>query len=174
MAKLIKKDKCKFKQGHIVKKGKVIGLPFAVWLQLNKFELMIQEYWHLRKQPAYQPAPSMDGFERKSMFGNDRPYVEMPDTPTTDKRVGEALAFMAEADAVSDAKMVNQVIDDFGALIDWCNSEEFIEGDCLNVIDTPEIGNPLELDADEIAFVIEKMVTVPAIKGGKFVRIEED
>ena len=161
MAKLIKKSKCTFEEGHIIKKNKVVGIPEIVWLQLNKLELVAQQYMYLKGQPEYQAGPSLDGFERRSALKSDRPYVEKPDTPVIDERVAQAMAFIEETDAVNDAMKVNEIIDEYGELIDWCNAFKFIEGNCTKPIDTPELGNPLELAAYDIVNIIKIIVSSP-------------
>lgn len=161
MAKLIKKSKCEFEYGIITKKNKQVGIPYCVWCQLNKLELMFQQYTYLKTQPEYQAGPSLDGFERKSLIKSDRPYVSLPDTPTIDKRVNEAMAFIKETDEMNDAVKVNELIDDFGALIDWCSNEKFIEGECYKIIDTPMIGNPLEIKPEAIVVLLKLIVSSP-------------
>jgi len=163
MAKLIKKSKCTFEEGYIIKNGKQIGLPFIVWAQLNELEIMMQEHAYLKAQPTYQPGPSLEGFERKSAFTKDRPYVDAPDTPVTDKRVAEALAFIDESEKVENAATVNNAIDKFGALIDWAASKKFIEDDCYTRIDTPSLGNPLELTPEAIVSVLRVLIEDPAV-----------
>lgn len=166
MAKLIKKDKCKFEAGIIVKKNKQIGLPYNVWCQLNKLEVMLQQYMYLKGQPAYCKGPSLNGFERETALTSDRPYVNKPETPTIDRRMKEALEFMEETDAVNDAQEINSAIDDFGALIDWCAAKKFIEGDCYKLIDTPQIGNPLALGENDIVRLLTILVKDPVVIAG--------
>lgn len=163
MAKLIKKDKCKFEAGIIVKKNKQIGIPYEVWCQLNKLELIVQQYMYLHGQPEYQAGPSLEGFVRQSALESERPYIKAPETPVMDKRVAEAMEFVSEVDAVNSANEINQIIDEYGALIDWCNAEKFIEGDCYKLIDTPQLGNPLFLDAKNIARIIKLIVDSPIV-----------
>ena len=161
MAKLIKKSKCKFEQGIIVKKNQQIGIPHTVWMQLNKLELIAQQYSYMRAQPAYQPGPSLDGFERESLMETDRPYVDVPDTPVTDKRVAEAMKFMEEADEVSNAKEINGAIDEYGALVDWLGCDKFLEGECFKKIDTPFLGDPLHLTPEAVRDLIALIVNNP-------------
>lgn len=163
MPKLIKKSKCSFENGHVIKKNKVIGIPTAVYLQLNKLEVMIQQWRYLSIQDSYRPGPSLEGWERKSALVADRPYVDIPNTPVTDKRMEEAIAFMAEADAVSTAHDINKMIDNFGELIDWCANDKFIEGDCINSIDLYELGNPLKLTPDNISLILATIAGNPAL-----------
>jgi len=163
MAKLIKKSKCSFEAGHIIKKGEVVGIPQVVWMQLNKLEVIYQQYCYLKKQPAYQPGPSLDDFKRQSSLTSDRPYVETPETPVTDKRVAEAMAFMEETDKTCNACKVNEVIDEYGDLIDWLNADKFIEGNCYSAIDTPFLGNPLELDDASVVKIISMIIESPIV-----------
>lgn len=163
MAKLIKKSKCKFEAGIIVKKNKQIGIPYCVWCQINKLELMLQQYNYLKQQPSYQAGPTLEGFKRESALKVDRPYIDTPDTPTIDKRVEEAMRFMSETDRVNEAVDTNKAIDDFGELVDWCASDKFIEGDCYKIIDTPMLGNPLELEPTEVAAALKILVCAPVV-----------
>lgn len=163
MSKLIKKSKCSFEAGHIVKKNELIGIPPVVHMQMYKLELMVQQAEYLKAQPNGCASPSLEGFVRKTTLAAERPYVEMPDTPVTDKRVAEAMEFMAEADAVNDTHVINKTIDDFGALIDWCAADKFVEGVCVLPIDLPELGNPLELTPDKVVKFITDLVVEPAV-----------
>lgn len=163
MAKLIKKSKCEFEAGCIVKEDELIGIPKVVHLQLNKLELMMQQYSYLKDQPAYNAGPSLDGFERQSVLASERPYVEAPETPVTDKLIAEAMAFMKEADKVSNAADVNTAIDNFGALVDWCATDKFIEGDCYDKLDLYMLGNPLELTVDDIVNILKCIVESPIV-----------
>ena len=161
MAKLINKDKCEFINGSIIKKNEQIGISTIVWMQLNKLEVIMQQYMYLKGQPAYCAGPSLEGFERKTILDNGMPYIKAPDTPVTDKRVAEAMQFMAEADAINDAEKINSLIDDYAELIRWCNADKFIEGDCYKLIDTPELGDPLMLNGDDIVKCLTVLVKNP-------------
>ncbi len=156
--KLIKKSKCKFDHGYIVKDGEIIGIPENVWLQLNKLEIMVQQYYYLRDQGPARRGPSLEGFVRKSDIKPDRPYIDAPDTPVTDKRVAEAMEFMREVDCVNKTDEVNEAIDAFGALIDWLSDNKFVEGTCTQPIDTFMLGNPLMLSPNGVVSFIEMMV----------------
>ena len=163
MAKLIKKSKCKFEAGHIVCKNKLVGIPNTVWYQLNKLELIAQQFDYLVMQPKYQAGPSLEGFERKSALTSKRPYVSEPDTPVTDKRVKEAMAFMDEMDSMNDVKEINDAIDEYGVLIDWLASDKFIAGDCYKPIDTPLLGSPLDLVPEDVVAIIKTIVKNPIV-----------
>lgn len=165
MAKLIKKSKCKFEAGQIVKGSELIGIPWNVHSQLMLLETMVQQHDYIAAQPKYQPAPTLDGFELKSALKPGRPYFDKPDTPTVDKRTEEALAYMAEVDQVNEAEYLNKWIDRFGALIDWLAADKFVEGDCTEKIDTPVLGNPLELTPDEVAAIIAHITNPDILMG---------
>lgn len=166
MAKLIKKSKCTFEAGHIVKKNELVGIPYAVWAQLNKLELVVQQLNYLRDQPAFCAGPSLEGFERQSALANKRPYIDTPKMPVTDRRVAEAMEFMREVDSLNDAVHVNELIDEYGELIDWCDSDKFVEGDCCKPIDTWTLGNPLLLTGKEVAHIIQYLIENPVVVEG--------
>lgn len=161
MTKLIKKKDCKFKHCQIVKGDELIGIPTNVWLQLNRLETMYQQFCYLKKQPSHQAGPSLEGFMRKSMVEDNMPYIDAPETPVTDARVKEAMAFMAEVDAVSNAADANKMLDRNKDLVLWCDNKKFVEGNCLEPIDTPFLGNPLELKGKHIAKLLMKMASSP-------------
>lgn len=159
--KLIKKNKCSFENGYIVKKDKLVGIPSIVWYQLEKLEVMYQQYAYLKAQQSYTPGPSLDGFVRTRALGTKLPYAPVPDTPVMDRRVEEAMAFMDEVDAIDNAKKLNDAIENFRELIDWCASEKFVEGNRYDPIDTFALGNPLKLTADNVAYVLSLIVNDP-------------
>lgn len=163
MTKLIDKTRCTFENNRIVCEDEVVGIPVDVALQLHKLELMVQQYDYLKGQPEYAPAPSLDGFERKTSVGKDRPYVAAPDTPVTDNRVQEAMAFMAEVDKVNEAADVNNMIDRFGKLIDWLAVPKFVEGSFTGIIDTPVLGSPLELTPGDVATILSNIILHPVV-----------
>lgn len=163
MTKLINKTDCTFESNRVVCEGEIVGLPVDVVMQLHKLELMVQQYDYLKAQPKYAPAPSLDGFERKTSVGKDRPYVNVPDTPITDSRVDLAMKFMAEVDKVNEAADVNNMIDRFGALIDWLAVPKFVEGSYTGNIDTPVLGSPLELTPGKVATILSQIIMHPVI-----------
>lgn len=158
--KMIKKDKCKFENGFVCKGSKIIGLPADVALQIQKLELMIQQYEYLASQPAPRPMPSLDGF--KFNDGLPKPmHFDRPDTPTMDARVAEAMAFCEEVEEVDNAIEVNKMIDRFTALINWCNADKFVAGDYVSPLRCPRIGDPLKLTEDQIVGTLLDMVIHP-------------
>ena len=159
MAKFVKKDKLTMKQGRIVtkKKGKVVGLPHDVFYQLSMLELAAQKLDYLIDQPDAQEAPSLAGFKKKSIFMN--PEIDIKSgTPHLDKKIEEAKAIMDEIDLLSDKETIEDILHCFTALIRWCSEDEFVPGDCYLPIDTPVLGNVLELDEDYVLGLVSKIV----------------
>lgn len=161
MTKLINKADCKFEAGHIVKDDELIGISRPVYYQLNELELIVQQHKFLAAQPKHSPAPSLNGFVRKTSLRSDRPYVKQGKTPVTDAREKEALKFMAECDEKNDVDKINATIDRFGELVDWCAGDKFVEGLIVEPLDLVELGNPLELKPEKIVEIISEVVKNP-------------
>lgn len=159
MSKLIRKESIIFENGRFYHKDEEVNIEGAVAAQLNKLELMVQQYQYLEEQEPYSAGPSLAGFERKTAIGTDRPYIDAPETPVLDKRAEEAKAFMEEIDSMTDAKEVNRQIDAFGELIDWCAKAKVptYEGLYAPIVDTPVLGNPLELTTDTVVEWLTKL-----------------
>jgi hypothetical protein len=103
---------------------------------------------YLKDQPEATPAPSMDGFKRRSVCDIEVPHV-VANTPTIDKRIEEAMAFAEEADDAYIAEKANAVFGYLVNLIDFVNSETVFvnyEYDEPLMFDTPVLGNPFEWD----------------------------
>ena len=165
MPKLIKKKDCKFKAGQIVCGDEVVGIPHQVWYQLNKLELMWQQYSYLKRQPKYQKVPSLDGFVRQSALKSKMPYIEVIDTPVTDKRFEESMKFMAEQEQIAAAAETNEMLDKFQSLVIWLDGKRFVEGDCIDPIDTPFLGNPLMLEPEAVSTVLLMIAESPIDMG---------
>lgn len=163
MAKLIKKNKCEFVDGHIVKKNEIIGLPYEVTILLRKLELTVQQWQYLRAQPEARPMPSLGGFEFRSRLHANDYHVDRPDTPTMDARVAEAMSFCEEADRVSDVRELNRLIDQYEPLLRWCDADKFVPGRDETELDLAELGDPLLLEPGDIVTMLEMMVNHPAV-----------
>lgn len=159
MSKLISKKQMIYENGRFYHKDLEVHIEGAVAAQLNKLELMVQQFEYLEEQAPYSAGPSLAGFERKTAIGTNRPYVEVPETPTLDKRAEEAKAFMEEIDAASDAKEINRQIDAFGELIDWCSKVKVptYDGTYSPIVDTPVLGDPLDLKAETVVEWLTKL-----------------
>ena len=98
MTKMFKKSKLSYKNGYIVKDGKVIGISNAIVAALNKLEREYQEWLH--DQGKVLPMPiDEDPFEFETEHGKVYPKVSV-DTPALDKKAAETLKIMEELDNV--------------------------------------------------------------------------
>ena len=154
MIKFVKKNKLQFVNGFICdKKGNVLGGFEEVARLANNIEDEVQQQAYLKAQPEAIPMPSLDGFVRESINKVSMPTVGMPETPVTDARIEEALAFAHEMQNVHDAKEINELFEKCEALYKFVNADVVpIDTDPasedlgLNLFDTPTLGNPLDWD----------------------------
>ena len=164
MAKFINKSDCVWDNGYVVNGDEIVNIPFAVAMQARALDIMLQQYRHLKKQPTYVPAPSLDDFKAQHIYDGNRPYLEMPDTPVTDKRVAESMAFLDECHREATVKEVNAAIDKFGLLVDWLDSDKILVDDtatCSNRFDTPALGDMLELSSEDVVSILLTIAESP-------------
>ena len=157
--KYMKKSKLQVIDGMICnKKGEVLGINPEYAELFNELETKIQEKHYLDAQPEATPMPSLDGFVRKHAHGNiELPLIQVAETPTIDKRIEEAMAFAEEMEDVHTAEQANKLYMDYALLFDFVENEKILvntEAIVPYEIDTPEIGNVLELDKDKLATLI--------------------
>lgn len=135
--------------------GNVITPDFAVIQQANQLETLAQKTKYLAAQPDAQPMPSLDGFKRKSIMDNTIPKFKVS-TPHLDFASDEAMRIMDEIDDANTANAANKMLEDFGVLLDFATND-FVVDTAANynyVIDTPTLGNILELTVDDITEVV--------------------
>lgn len=148
MAKMYLKSDLKFVDGYLINDdGDVIALPEKVAEQINDLETRIQKLIYLDDQPKAQPERSLDGFKRKTTRGV--PVVKV-DTPTLDEKVAEGKKLLAEIRDLGKAEKINEIFLDYTEAFEWLRSDHFVEGSKIVRIDTPEIGDILDADVDEL------------------------
>ena len=133
------------------KKGHVLGINPKVAELANALDTMVQKKLYLDKQPDAQPMPSLDGFKRRHMHELVLPQIKPAETPVTDKRVAEAMAFVHEVEDQHTAGKVNEMVKEFAMLFDFANNDKiWVDTDVFEEyeFDTPELGNPLDYDAE--------------------------
>lgn len=146
MQKLVNKSDLVFDNGYITdESGNIWSIGKKVVEQLNDCELALQQTLYMESQPKAVKAPSMEGFKRQSIRTSFS--VGMPETPLVDKKIEESMAMLEELDRVQDAKKTNQVLASFPELVEFLASERvrINDTDDIEIIDTPALGNPLEL-----------------------------
>jgi hypothetical protein len=163
MTKIVNKDQVQLIDGYFVHDGEIVSLPWAVCRQAQELDLMVQEFRYIKAQPAYSPEPSLEGFKRKSML-SELPKIDIHKipTPTIDEAIVTSMKFMDEIDLFNDAKKVNETIERFGELVRFCDSDHVVIAQCGDVrVDTPILGNLLELSMDDVMGFISEICESP-------------
>lgn len=148
MAKMYFKSDLKFVDGYLIDNDdNVVALPDGVAEQIYDLETCVQKLMYLDDQPDPTPERSLDGFTRKSV--RMVPVVKA-DTPILDKKVAEGKQILDEIRELDKSDKINDVISDFEDAFEWFKVERFVEGSKVVRVDTPEIGNILDVDPEEL------------------------
>lgn len=162
--KIYKKSDCTIIDGQITIENEVLPLSPVVYSMLHIMDEQVQKAKFLKKQPKAQAAPTLIGFEKKSSYS--LPYLDKPKTPASDKQVKQAMAIMAETDELEKVGNINTLILELQPLFDWVESEHVTDGHpAHNRIDTPEIGNPLELTSEKLVEYCKLIAEMAEIEG---------
>lgn len=151
MAKMYKKSELTLVEGRLVSKdNEVINLSPSIIRQANDLETLVQKARYLKAQPEEQPAPSLDGFERKTEKGLRKFEA---DTPIMDSKVNEAIEFMKELEGTKEVQLMNEMLERYDQLYEFVRSEN-VFADCMfpveTMLDTPTLGNVLDWTPDTI------------------------
>lgn len=157
--KLYEKSSLSLFDGMFVAADGTIVVPDSkVMNQANELETLIQEAVYLMNQPDAAPAPSLSGFERKSVFKVKEHFVA--ETPTLDKKADEAITLMDELDDATRVIDINNHIQHFADLVRFAGADRIVcfeDNAYYNRFDTPVLGDPLKLTVndviDKIAFI---------------------
>jgi len=159
--KFVKKNKLKFKNGYFIYKDGIVGIDPQVVSMLNELEREIQKFDYLDEQPEAAPEPSLEGFHFKSAI-HKYPTIQVF-TPHLDEAIAEAKAIMDEIDGKESAEEVNEILRMYQPLIEWASADKIViyknPSKLPQAVDTKTIGNPLELEEDEIVDAIMYMKT---------------
>lgn len=172
MAKYVKKSKLEFKNGSIVKKSTVVAVDLAIVSQYNRLEELLQRAVYLGEQPDYQPRPSLDGFEFVSIKDLGKFDVEKPETPAIDKKLEEAMQFYEEVESLHKVDGINEVVQQFHALLEFCDNDEVLIGTgdvAVQMFDGFMLGNPLELTVDKVMSAIKLVASIDMNENGELV-----
>ena len=149
--KVYKKSKLTIKDGLVLtKKGKVVAINPVVVESANRLDLDLQKALYLKAQPKAVPAPSLKDFEPKSegMWDNYHVVVE---TPLKDKEIEHSIALMEELDKQTDALELEKYIGIYKDLLEFVGYDSALSHDADPIrINTPELGNLLELDTKAV------------------------
>jgi len=155
MAKMYKKSELSVIEGRLVSKdNEVVNIPSGIIRQANDLETLVQKARYLKAQPEEQPAPSLDGFERKTEKGLRKFEA---DTPIMDGKVNEAIEFMKELEGTKEVQLMNEMLGRYDRLYEFVRSENVFEDSGAidwtrydNRLDTPTLGNILDWTPDTI------------------------
>lgn len=157
MAKIRYKHQLTYKSGYLIDvDDEVVALPPKVAEQLNNLDTLVQKARYLNGQPAANPEPSLDGFERKSEV--HVPKLAAPCTPTIDCKEAESKKILKEIRSKMEVDAVNDVIDANKEAFIFMDSEEFIEGSEAVRLDLPELGSPLELTPEKVTSILKAVI----------------
>lgn len=164
--KMYKKNDLHFIDGMLVTEdGKIVVPSAKIVRQFNDFETMCQRHDYLIDQPDYSPAPSLDGFERKSAFGHNGGFSAK--TPLLDAKVEDTMKLLAELDGANAAEDANNLLDEFEEMVLFvCNDYVVDFGEAIELIkfDTPMLGDPLKVTEAEIIKVISAICGASGVK----------
>lgn len=156
--KMYKKSELSIVDNLIVTKDmEVVAVDDSVIWQANRLETMLQQAKFIAAQPDATPAPSLDGFERKSV-DDDVKGVFNAHTPMLDRKAAETMAIMDELDDASTASKANELLSSFKELLKFVRSEYVMDrGICHEVFDTPLLGSPLEMTEETIVNAVAEI-----------------
>ncbi len=84
MAKYVSKEDLHFEDGYILNsEDEIVYLDTDVCEFLNDLETAVQQARYLTKQPSFQEAPSLEGFQRDSAY--EGMFIAKPTTPLINK-----------------------------------------------------------------------------------------
>lgn len=154
MAKFYSKSDLTFNSGYVVNHdGDVVALPLGVAEQINSLETFIQKMIYLSGQPEAAPMPNLEGFERTSIVGVPTIAAQ---TPTLDEMEERSRKVLEELRDREGASAVNRVLEKYADALNFLKEPRFVEGDKVVRIDTPVLGNVLELSCEEAVALVAK------------------
>lgn len=149
--KIYKKSSLAMADGVITTVDGDVVIPAGnVVAQANALDLAVQKAKYIQAQPKATPMPTLDGFERKSSLECEA-HVKV-ETPALDARCAEAEEIMKELDKAEKADQINSDLGKYSDLIRFASHSKVMCSDASPVvlIDTPEIGNILDLTVSDV------------------------
>lgn len=153
--KMYKKSDLSLVNGLLVTESGDIVMPDRrIVDQANQLETIIQQTLYLEDQPQATPMPSLDGFKRESV--NDHEQEFTASTPLLDAKAAEAMGIMDEIDDISIVNKANQMMLEFGQLVDFVSNDYVIDcgGDMALQFDTPRMGDVLKLTKEDVTVFV--------------------
>ena len=159
--KLFNKNELQFVDGMLISKATndvVCPAPSAVF-GLNNLETKYQEAMYLKEQGEYNPAPTLEGFNRETALHSIRVEIPEAETPTLDEQVARSIKITEELDAVCKHDDMVQLINSNEEAFNFVHADYVVDTDCsLYRFDLPYIGNPLELTDEKLVAICEFII----------------
>lgn len=154
--KFVRKDRLSYKSGYLVtKKGKIRQPEGHVVFKLNQIDraYQIAQVIIQRKAEATDDVVNLEDTV-KLVSEYDNPIKAKAETPVLDQKIADAKEIMKELDRKSKAETSNKLLDYYKDVFQFVNEDCFI---CENSIafNLPVIGNPLELETEELVGIID-------------------
>lgn len=152
MAKWILKNTLTYDNGYLSDvAGNIVMLPKPVHEALEGLDYLVQKSEYQQKYELLNKTVEMPPFKPKSIAENII-KVDEPETPALDKAIFEAMQIMNDIDAGSSAKRFKAWLDTNAELANFVAGDKFVAEDNVPaaILDTPRIGNPLELTVENL------------------------
>lgn len=150
--KLYNKSELTFNNGYITDaNGDIIVIGNSDIIGgLNQLETEIQ-LGQFNIEHSVELPSEKDTFHRKSSFQSGiRIEVE---TPLLDKKAEETMNLLSELNKANQAEVVNKYVAMYDDLVEWVREPQFVGTTTsyrVDRIDTPTLGNPLELTIEKL------------------------
>lgn len=154
------KKELEFKSGLLFHGSELVSVDPVIVDAVNKLESDAQlGYFNSKKAEAmeeFEDVMSLE-FHRQSA----RPEIEFEvKTEHLDKAIDEAIAIMDDVDAERKGDKVREYLDMMAVVVQFVDDDFVIDTECAPCrFDTPLIGNPLELEAEDLVKLAELAVS---------------
>lgn len=159
--KRLKKCEIKFEDGYLITKDEdVVCLPYDIARQFDMLDEAVQMAAYLMAQPPASPAPNLDGFKRKTLFGERAKFT--CDTPALDAAVDHAKDMLVDIKNQKHTDDANYLCEKFKKLIEFCESDYIFEQNSYpEKYEWDVWGNPLEVTADDVEDILLALAENP-------------
>lgn len=152
--KMYKKSKLKYKNGYLVKDGKIVNIDNDIVYLFNKLEKDYQQAMFEREHPVL-PAMPQPKFKFETEHGKVYAHVEAK-TPKLDEMTMNTVEMLDELDNIEKADEANDYFESVHKLIKFANSKYIVSCDQTyqEQFDLKYLGNPLELSKLDICNIV--------------------
>jgi hypothetical protein len=155
--KMYKKSKLEYKNGYIVKNGKIISVDNKIVDMFNQLETDYQRALWDANHPV-MPAVGRPEFQFETERGKVHPVIKVH-TPNLDEAISKAKDIMDDLDAIDAADRATEYLNKIQPLIQFICDDHIVScnQETLHRFDLKFIGNPLELDKETLGYLVHEM-----------------